>query len=163
MPNTPSSSQNTLLDHGSDTRIQTVADILLAQQLITDEQYKDAKVKSAQESKTVDDIIEASHIVPEDKLTEAKAKVLGVPFISLANASFSPQALSLLPRAVVERFNLIPFFYDDKTKTLSIAMSNPVDLEALSFIRQKTGLTIKSFEEARNRAFLKLLSTVFLK
>jgi type II secretory ATPase GspE/PulE/Tfp pilus assembly ATPase PilB-like protein len=35
--------------------------------------------------------------------------------------------------------------YDDKIKTLSIAMSNPVDLDALSFVRQKTGLTVKSF------------------
>lgn len=140
-----SAALDTGYEHSSDAHIQTIADLLFADHLLTEEQYKEAKVKSASEGKTVDDVILEMHIVPEDKLTEVKAKVLNVPFISLANASFSPQALSLLPRAVVERFNLIPFFYDDKTKTLSIAMSNPVDLEALSFIRQKTGLTVKSF------------------
>lgn len=130
--------------------IQTIADILLAEHVITQEQYEAIRVKSASESQTVDDVIEQMNIVPEDKFFEAKAKMLGVPFISLANTSFSPQALSFLSRAVVERFHLIPFFYDDKTKTLSIAMSNPVDLEALAFIQQKTGLTIKSFAATKS-------------
>ena len=63
----------------------------------------------------------------------------------MTNTSFSPQALNFLPQAVVERFALIPFAYDEKTKTLSIAMANPVDLDAISFVAQKTGLLIKSF------------------
>lgn len=130
--------------------VQTIADVLLAEHAISQSQYEEIRVKSASESKTIDDSVEQMHIVPEDKLAEAKAKILGVPFISLTNTSFSPQALSVLSRAVVERFNLIPFFYDDKTKTLSVAMSNPVDLEALSFIRQKTGLTIKSFAATKS-------------
>src|SRR5690606_10328318 len=55
------------------------------------------------------------------------------------------QALSFLPRSVVDRFQLIPFFYDEPGKTLSIAMANPVDLDAISFVRQKTGLQVKTF------------------
>jgi type IV pilus assembly protein PilB len=130
--------------------IQSIADILFSEHLLTQEQYEEAKVKSASEGKTMDDVIEEMHVVPDDRMVEAKAKILGVPFISLTTTSFSPQALSLLPRAVVERFNLIPFFYDDKAKTLSVAMSNPVDLEALAFVRQKTGLTIKSFAATKS-------------
>jgi type II secretory ATPase GspE/PulE/Tfp pilus assembly ATPase PilB-like protein len=132
------------------SHVQTIADILLADHHLTPQQYEEAKVKSASEGKTIDDVVEEMHIVSEDNLVEAKAKILGVPFISLATTSFSPQALSMLPRAVVERFNLIPFFYDDKAKTLSVAMSNPVDLEALAFIRQKTGFTIKSFAATKS-------------
>ena len=63
----------------------------------------------------------------------------------MESTSFSPQALGLVPEAVVQRFNLIPFSYDDRSRTLSIAMGNPVDLDALSFVRQKTGLNIKAF------------------
>lgn len=150
IPNTTSSFNAATDQVQGIPHIQTIADILLSEHVINQEQYQDIRVKSASESKSIEDVIDALNIVPEDKLAEAKAKILGVPFISLANTSFSPQALSFLPRAVVERFHLIPFFYDDKTKTLSIAMSNPVDLEALGFIRQKTGLTIKSFSATKS-------------
>ena len=124
---------------------KTLIDILLADNLITQEQYDDIKVKSASQGVSSASILESMGIIPEKKLAEAKAKLLGVPFISLETTSFSPQAISLIPKAVVERFSLIPFLYDEKTRTLSIAMSNPVDLEALQFVAQKTGLIIKSF------------------
>lgn len=127
---------------------QTVADILLSEHLLTQQQYEDLKVKSASQGKSVEIIIESENLVPQEKLAEAKARLLGIPYISLANTSFSPQALSFIPRAVAERFSLIPFLYDEKTKTLSVAMANPVDLEAISFIQQKTGLTIKSVAAA---------------
>ncbi|OGH06265.1 MAG: hypothetical protein A2W22_02645 [Candidatus Levybacteria bacterium RBG_16_35_11] len=124
---------------------QSVSDILLSEHTITAQQHEDIKVKSAAQGIPDVAVLEELGIVPEDKLVEAKARSLGIPFISLETASFSPEALGLVPKAVVERFQLIPFLYDEKTKTLSIAMSNPVDLDALGFVRQKTGLTIKAF------------------
>lgn len=127
---------------------RTVADIIYAEHLITREQYDDVKVRSATGGQNADEILESLHLVSDDKFAEARARLLGIPFISLRNSSFSPQALSLLPRAVVERFALVPFLYDDKTKTLSIAMANPVDLDAIAFVRQKTGLNIRSFAAA---------------
>lgn len=129
---------------------QTLGNILVSQNLLTPSQYEEIKVKSATLNIAEETLIESMNVVPEEKLAEAKAKLLGIPFINLETTSFSPLALSFLPRAVVERFSLIPFFYDDTTKTLSIAMSNPVDLEALSFVQQKTGLTIKTFVAARS-------------
>lgn len=124
---------------------KTLLDVLLEGNLITQEQYDDIKVKSTSQGVSSIGILESMGIVSEKKLAEAKAKLLGVPFIDLETTSFSPQAISLIPKAVVERFSLIPFLYDEKARALSIAMSNPADLEALQFVTQKTGLTIKSF------------------
>ena len=126
----------------------SLIDILLAEHALTPEQSNEIRVKSAQNGQSPEQVISTMNVVPEAKLAEAKAKMLGIPYISLESTSFSPQALSLLPRAVIDRFQLIPFYYDDKGKTLSIAMANPVDLDALAFVRQKTGLTIKSFAAA---------------
>jgi type IV pilus assembly protein PilB len=128
---------------------KTLLDVLFAEKLITREQYDEIKVKSASQGVTSESILESSGLVPEKKLAEAKARLLGVPFISLETTSFAPQAISLIPKVVVERFSIIPFLYDEKMKTLSIAMSNPVDLEALQFVAQKTGLTIKSFAASK--------------
>jgi type II secretory ATPase GspE/PulE/Tfp pilus assembly ATPase PilB-like protein len=126
-------------------RNKTILDILLSEHQITPEQYNDIKVKSFSQGISPEAALEGSHYVSEEKMAEAKARLLGVPFVSLTGMSFSPQAMSFLPRGVVERFNVIPFLYDDKSKTLSVAMGNPIDLEAIDFMQKKTGLTIKSF------------------
>lgn len=123
----------------------TILDVLASQNLITPQQISEIKVKSASLGKPYEEILTSLNIVSAEKVTEAKAKLLGIPFISLSSTSFSPQALSMVPRAVAERFLLIPFLYDEKTRALSLAMANPVDLEALEFVRQKTGLNIKTF------------------
>lgn len=133
------------IDLQTPTKNQTLSDILLAEKLLTQEQFNDIKVKSATQNVSEEALITSLNFIPEAKLAEAKAKLLNIPYISLEDTSFSPQALEYISRAVAERFSLIPFMYDDKIKTLSVAMSNPVDLDALSFIQQKTGLTIKTF------------------
>lgn len=129
---------------------RTVTDILYAEHFLTQEQYEDIKVRSATAGQRADSILESMHLVSEEKFAEARARLYGVPFVSLTATSFSPQALSLIPRAVVERFSLIPFLYDDKIRVLSIAMANPLDLDAIAFVREKTGLEIRSFAAAPN-------------
>lgn len=133
-PSSPNQSENLSL-----------LDLLHAEHLLNDQQYESIKVKSATAGQSPVVILKSMNIVSEERIAEAQAKLLGIPYISLSTVAFSPQALSFLPRSVVERFSLIPFLYEDESKTLSIAMANPVDLDALAFVRQKTGLTIKSF------------------
>ena len=123
----------------------SVSDILLSEHLLTPEQFAEIKVKSASSGMTDEAYLRGARIVGEDKITEAKAKLLGIPFVSLQTTSFSPQALSFIPRAVAERFKLVPFLYDEQTKTISVAMANPVDLEAITFVQQKTGMNLKVF------------------
>src|SRR5436309_9492318 len=125
--------------------VKSIADILYMDHLLTKEQYESIKVRSANSNQSPLSIVRDLHIVTEEKISEALAKFLGIPYVSLSTVSFSPQAISFLPKAVIERFSLIPFAYDEENKTLSVAMANPIDLDAIAFIRQKTGLTIKTF------------------
>ncbi len=127
------------------TQSSTILDVLLSERVLTPVQVDEIKVKSASLGQPYDEVLESMSIVSTAKISEAKAKLLGIPFISLSTTSFTPLAVNMIPRAVAERFSLIPFLFDDKTKMLSVAMSNPVDLEALEFVRQKTGLNIKTF------------------
>lgn len=138
------------MDPTARSSAQTVVDILLSEHVLSQQQYEDIKIKSASEGKPPDTILELLHIVPDEKIVEAKAKLVGVPFITLSNTPFSPHALGLIPRAVAERFSIIPFLYDEKTNTLSVALANPSDLDALQFIRKKTGMIIKSFAASSN-------------
>ena len=124
---------------------KSLLDVLLSKHLITEEKYKEIKLSSATKGVLEESVLTSLSIVSDKDITEAKATAIGVPFIDLSSASFSPQALGFIPASVAERFSLISFAYDDKTRTLSVAMSNAVDMDAVSFIRQKTGLNIKIF------------------
>lgn len=127
------------------TQGQSILDVLLNEHVITPAQSNEIRVKSASLGKPFEDVLLSFAIVAPEKIAEAKAKLIGIPFISLTATSFSPVALNLIPRAVAERFLLIPFLFDEKSRVLSVAMANPVDLEALEFVRQKTGLALKTF------------------
>lgn len=124
---------------------RTIADILFSDKVITQEQYDSIKVKSASEGISTDVAIAALNIASEEQIARAKAKLFSMPYVSLAATSFSPQVLSFIPQTVAARFGLIPFAYDDVTKTLSVATSNPENLEAIPFVEQKTGLSVKSY------------------
>lgn len=120
-------------------------DTLLSEHVLSQQQYDEVKAKSATTGISIEETLSSLHIVDDNHIAEAKAKQLGIPYIALATTAFSPEALSFVSRPVAERFHLIPFFYDDKQKILHIAMANPVDLDALQFVRQKTGLIVKAF------------------
>ncbi len=132
----------------STSQTPALSDALLAQRLINQSQYSEIKLRAVTQGVSEEDVIASLNVVSEEGLAEVKAKLLGIPYISLETTSFSPQALGFVPQAVVQRFNLIPFLYDERSRTLSIAMANPVDLDAISFVRQKTGLNIKAFAAA---------------
>lgn len=132
-----------IYDFSSDNK--NLLDILLEDHQINSEQYNSIKVTAATEGLPYEGILRNQNIVSDIKILEAKAKLLGIPFISLESTSFSPQAIGFIPRVIAERFSLIPFYYDEKTRVLSVAMSDPVDLTATQFVRQKTGLNVKIF------------------
>ncbi len=129
----------------NDSDSKSVLDILLAGNVINKEQYDEVQVKSVSSGQQPLDILREQNLVSENDISRALAQMLGIPYVDLKDLSFSPQALGFLTRPVVERFSLIPFSYDEKEKALSVAMSNPVDLDALDFVRKKTNLNIKSY------------------
>lgn len=125
---------------------KSIADVLVSEKLITLEQLTKLKLEAARKNTVVDKLIHELQIVPEERYYEAKAKFLNVPFTSVTTLPFSPEALGFIPKSVAERFSLIPFAYDRNQKIISVVMSNTTDLEAIEFIKQKTGATIKVFQ-----------------
>ncbi len=141
-PTTPLNPQMGLSD--SD---RSVAKILLEEGIITTEQYNQTKNTAVSQESTIDQALLSSKIVAENQYYEARAKLIGVPFVSISSLPFSPEAISYVPKSVAERFSIIPFAFDEEKNILSIAMADPLDLETLNFIKQKTGsANISSFQ-----------------
>lgn len=114
--------------------------------VLTDDQYNSLKVNAANKGITIDASLLQENLVPEDIYFEARAKLVGSPFISIGSIPASPESLGFINKSIAERLNLIPFAFDKEKDVLSVAMADPLDLDAVNFIRQKTGLTITAYQ-----------------
>lgn len=125
---------------------RSVAEILAEDKAITPDQLTKLKADAANSGTSVDQLLKAQKIVTDETYYIAQAKLIGVPFVSVATLPFSPEALSFISKQVAERFVIVPFAFDKDNNTLSIAMANPMDVEAVNFVKQKTGLVVKVFQ-----------------
>lgn len=125
---------------------RSIADILAQENILTPDQLSELKVTALHNGADLDKLLLEKNIVSTDRYYEARAKLSNVPFVSVAMLPFAPEILHLIPKAVAERFSTIPFAYDKEKRILSVAMADPLDLEAANFLEQKTGLVVQTFQ-----------------
>lgn len=122
-----------------------LAAVLLSQKLISPEQADLVRLESVNKGQKIEEVIRAHNFVSEEQLARARAEILGVSYVSLATKGISPDILNYIPEPVARRYMVLPFSVDQKTKLLSVAMKNPVDISAIEFLESKSGLTIEPF------------------
>ena len=123
---------------------KSLVEVLQDQGLITKQNSEDIALRRVKTGETEEDVIRALRLVSEEDLIKAKAKFLKVPFIDLDSTAFSPEALSLVPESVAQKYKIVAYRFDAKTKTLFVTMVNPLDLETLAFLEKKTRLKISA-------------------
>ncbi len=123
----------------------TLADILVSQGAFSTERGKSVKLAEIQTGKPQEAIIRDQNLVTEAELVKAIASLHNIPFIDLDATPVEPEALAVLPQEVAERFKVFPVSVNKTTKELILAMANPLDLSAVEFVEQKTGMRIKPY------------------
>jgi len=122
-----------------------IEDVLFEDALLTKEQLSLVKLEAINTGKSPEEIILAHAFVSPEQLTQARSKLLNIPFITLHGKSISPEILSLIPEPVARRYTLIPFDYNRQSNILAVAMIDPMDLQVLGFIEQKSQAKIKPY------------------
>lgn len=90
-----------------------------------------------------EDFLVQKKVLTESKLLELKSALLGVPVMDLSAQPIPQDVLNLVPEPIAHRHQVISFA---KTKEeLSLAMTDPEDIQTKEFIQKKTGLNIKTF------------------
>ncbi len=123
---------------------KSLGEVLKDQGLINEQSYEDVGLRRVKTGESEEDIIRSLRLVSEDDLIKAKAKFLKVPFVDLDSTAFSPEALSLVPESVAQKYKIVAYRFDTKAKTLFVTMVNPLDLETLEFLEKKTNLKINA-------------------
>ncbi len=123
--------------------VGTLADILVGLGALDKTRADQVKLAEIQTGSKQEDIIKKSQLVSAEKLIEAKAKLYNIPYVDLTSAPIAPAALATLSSEVAEKFKVFPINIDREGKTLTLAMADPIDLSAIEFVEQKTGLQVK--------------------
>lgn len=121
---------------------QSLTDVLLSQHLLSQDAYMSAKLESANTGRPIEDILVEKNLVSSEEIGKAKAKLLGIAYVDIETEAIDPTALSLVPEQVARRYVVLPFKYNKDTNTLSLTMGDPANLEAIEFVRQKSGAVI---------------------
>ncbi|MEW6096997.1 MAG: ATPase, T2SS/T4P/T4SS family [bacterium] len=107
-----------------------LGEMLVETKAITQKQLDEALELQSKTGERLGNILRNLGYVSEDDLLETLSQQLGIPRISFADIEeISPEVLKLIPEFIIRRHNLIPILL--KENTLTIAMSDPLDIFAI--------------------------------
>lgn len=121
-----------------------LTELLVGKGLIEAKKAEEINLRQVKTGESEEEIIKSLRLLSDVDFAKSKAEFLRIPFVDLDNIGFSPEALSLVPQSVAEKYHLVPYRMEPKDKSLFVAMSNPLDLETVEFLEKKTSLKIKT-------------------
>lgn len=117
--------------------------ILVDQGYLTSEEFDDV-VKSASDlGRKIDDILIFRGYLNNEALGKMIAERLGVPYINVARQTISDEILHIIPEKLARTYRIIAFAKDGNT--ISVAMEDPGNFEALEYTRRQTGMQVTPY------------------
>lgn len=141
---------NTAPNIGLKNAGNNLSDILVSMGVLTKERAEQVKMAEVQYGTTQEDIIKNQNIVSNADLVKAKALLYNIPFLDINSSPSSPEAMSILPQEIATKFKVFPVAVDKTNRTLTLAMSDPMNLTAIEFVERKTGYRVKPVASEEN-------------
>ncbi|MBU2036278.1 GspE/PulE family protein [Patescibacteria group bacterium] len=139
MPAQPAGNVNSSVNE-----LNSLADILVSFGVLDQKKAEEVKLTEIQQGTSQEELLKKLNIVSEEDLVKAKAKLYNIDYFSLDTFPVSPEAMATLSQEVAEKFKVFPVSIDKKLGQIVIAMADPMNLTAIEFIEQKTGLRVKA-------------------
>jgi type IV pilus assembly protein PilB len=116
---------------------------ILASDNALDAKTADAlRVDSLNTGESVEELLIRKRLVTEEQIAHARAKMLNIPFVTLAGRAISPDVVSFIPEPVARRYILAPYAFEAKDNSLLVAMVDPLDFQVIEFLEKKSGKRI---------------------
>ena len=111
-----------------------LGEILVEAGLATDEEISSALGEQRKRrGKRLGEVLVEMNIVDEFEVAAALAKKFGLPCVNLDECKIDPKAMTEIPAGLIERYRVLPYATDERT--ITIAMSDPLAVEALDMLR----------------------------
>jgi type IV pilus assembly protein PilB len=126
-----------------------VIGLLKESRKVSDEQINSLLEQEKTEKKSLQDLVVKNNILPESDLTKLYAAKIDVPFVEIIPKNLRKEAFSLIPEHIARQYNAI-LFDIQPNGTRMLAMEDPDDVQAFSFLQKQLGSNIKLFIATRS-------------
>ncbi len=125
-----------------ETLKKRLGDILIEEHLLAPEQLQQALSEQRRTGQPLVAILINSGLVSEEDIVITLSEQLGIPHLRVESYDIPDEVLAEVPEGIARRYHLIPVA---KTgKSLTIAMSDPLNIVAIDDVRMLTGYEVET-------------------
>ena len=126
-------------DNKAPNKKARLGDLLIEKGLISNDQLRIALTEQKRTSVALGQVFIKLGFVTEAILRDSLGEVLGQGSIDLTKSVPDPEAIALVPKDAVIRFNVLPITYDSKNNSLVLATTDIYDVVVIDRIRSIVG------------------------
>lgn len=119
-----------------------VKKLLIDAEKVTADQLDSLREQESAEKRPLQDLAISDGVISEKELTQLYAEEIDVPFIELNPKEIKREILRLIPERIARQYAAVLFDVDENGSKL-LAMEDPDDIQALSFLKKQLGDSIK--------------------
>jgi len=120
-----------------------LGELLVERGSINQEQIAMAMVYQKEHGGLFGEVLVLLKFATEEDIAQALTCQYGFPYLPLANYEIDAEVLKSIPQDVCRKFCLIPI--DKIGKSLTVAMADPLNMNAMDDIELMTGCTVQTF------------------
>jgi len=120
-----------------------LGELLIEKGIINHEQLNLAIAKQKEKGGLLGETLVELNFATERDIAQALTSQYGFPYLPLANYEIDEEVIKSVPENLCRQFCLIPI--DKIGKSLTLAMSNPLNVQAAEDVELITGCTIQTF------------------
>lgn len=122
----------------------TLTTLLTRNSIATKEQLDPLREEASRASKSLQSQVLESKLITERDLTKLFAEYAELPFIELDPRDIPTESLEKIPERIARQYNAVVFKIDEEG-TIHLAMDDPDDVQAVSFIEKEIGTNTKIY------------------
>lgn len=127
----------------------TIEKLLERGGVATPDQIEALKEEASASSRPLQDLVIQNELIDEKSLTKAFAVFADIPYVDLDPRDIPYSVLSKIPERIARQYNVVLFKIDD-TGLMHLAMDDPDDVQAVSFIQKEIGENTKIYLTTHN-------------
>ncbi|MBM3248394.1 MAG: hypothetical protein FJZ10_03105 [Candidatus Omnitrophica bacterium] len=120
-----------------------LGELLIERGIINQKQLEKALLVQKEKGGLIGEVLVELGFAKEEDIAQALTCQYGFPYLPLINYEIDAQVINMVPKNVASQYCLIPI--DIMGKSLTLAMSNPLNIQAVEDVELITGCTIQTF------------------
>lgn len=125
-----------------------IGELLVMNGLITEEQLEQGLKQQVHTKKKFGEILIEQNLITERQLVEALEFQLGFPVVNIFETTLDINAVQMISEALARKHCVIPI--EKKNGKIKVAMSDPLNYDAIEEIRMATGMSVQPLIAVRS-------------